>query len=379
MPPAEPLEEGPLALIAASRDGALLAARLARDWPQLQIYVLDRYLGSGGPNARPLAAPLRAAVGELFRSCRGLVFLLPVGAVVRLIAPHLDDKRTDPAVVAVDDGGRFAVSVLSGHAGGANALAGRIAVELGAMPVITTAVERRGFPAPELIGEPFGWRLEASREALLRASAALANGQPIAVYRDTGEPEWVPREMPIRRFRRLAMLARSDAEAAIVVTVSQLPERVRDRYVVWRPRRLIAGIGCSSGCSADEMEELLRSGLDEAECAIGSIGSLVTIDRKLREPGLVELATRLGVKLKGFSSKQLAAVAVPNPSLAVWQAVGTPSVAEAAALRAANAPALVLPKRTSPKATVALARRSTAVKRDFPSWWQAPFEPRPVV
>jgi cobalt-precorrin 5A hydrolase len=357
---------GSLALVAASRDGARLAARLGQAWPSADRYVLARYLSPGGAGARPIPGPLKAVVPDLFAHYRALVFFLPVGAVVRLIGPHLRDKLSDPAVVAVDDGARFAVSLLSGHAGGANELAKRVAEALGAQPVVTTSVERRGAVAPELIGRRFGWKLEASREALLRASVALANGEPIAVYREPGQPEWLSPGLPHRRFRRLELLVASRVEPAIVVTRRELAPAQAARYVIWRPRDLVAGIGCSSGATADELEALLRSALAELGVAPGCLAAIATIDRKLVEPGLVELAARLQLPLNGYAAAELAEVAVPNPSAVVQRVVATPSVAEAAALRLANAPRLLLEKRTSARGVVALAQRSTGHRRRFP-------------
>lgn len=355
-PRADP-SAGTLALVAASRAGARLMARLAAALPEARPLVLERYRAEAGEWAEPIRQPLGAVVGELFQCCRGLVFFLPVGAVVRLIAPHLRDKLTDPAVVVVDDGGRFAISLLSGHAGGGNALAERIAALLGATPVVTTAMERRGLPAPETLGQPYGWRLEASRAALLRAAAALANGEPLAVYQDEGERGWLPPEAPSRWLRDLGELERLESMPAIVITDRRLPPAVAARCVVWRPRRLVAGVGCSTGAPLEELTDLLETALAAAGYASGALAALATLDRRLAEPALRALAERLGVPLLGFSSAELAAVAVPNPSDVVRRAVGTPSVAEAAALLVSAGGALITPKRASRHGTVALARR----------------------
>lgn len=352
------MRAGPLALVAASRDGARLATRLAAARPEAELHVLGRYRDDAGPVARLLPEPLSGAVPPLFERCRGLVFFLPVGAVVRLIAPCLRDKRHDPAVVAVDDGGRFAVCVLSGHAGGGNALAEQVAAVLGASPVVTTAVERRGLPAPELIGQPFGWKLEASRAALLRAAAAFANGEPFGLYQDAGPHDWLSDGVPAHRFQRLECLARVAADAIIVITDRCLPAALAARAVVWRPRGLVAGLGCSSGAPTDEVEALLSAALRDANFDPAGLGLLATLDRKLTEPAIQQVAARLGLELRGFPPAALASVAIPNPSEVVRRAVGTPSVAEAAAILASEGGELIVPKRASPHATVAIARRS---------------------
>jgi cobalamin biosynthesis protein CbiG len=325
--------------------------------------VLAGYLDAASPRAQPIQGPLRAAVEPLFQRCRGLVFCLPVGAVVRLIAPCLQDKRSDPAVVALDESGRFAVAVLSAHAGGGNQLAEQVADVLGAAPVVTSAAERLGLPAVELIGRPYGWRLEAERAALLRVAARLVDGAPVVLYQDGGSEAWLTERWSFQRCERWDDLLRGGPDAALVVTDRAIGPARAGQWVVWRPRELVAGLGCSSGASEAELEALLRRALAERGLALAGVGLLATIDRKLTEPGLLALAARLGLRLVGFSAAELAAVEVPNPSELVRRTVGTASVAEAAARLAAGGQPLLVPKRTSPMATVALARSTPEADR----------------
>ncbi len=359
MRPTAPERNGSrLALLAVSPDGAALARRLAAGWPQADCYVHERYAEPELQVERRLRPPLGGAVAELFGRYAGLVFFLPLGAVVRLISPCLGDKLSDPAVVAVDDGGRFAISVLSGHAGGANELAERVAAKLGAQPVITTAVERYGRTAPELIGRPYGWKLEASRRALLRVAATLAQGLPVAVYQDDGPRDWRAALQAIWSVEQVEQLAAAATSGAIAISDRQLPSELLDHTVVWRPRGLVVGLGCSSGAQLDELEQLLDEALRAAGLARGGIGALATLDRKLTEPALQALARGLGLPLRGYAAAELAPIEVPNPSDVVRRAVGCPSVSEAAARLAAGGGELLVPKRASQHATVAIARRA---------------------
>jgi cobalamin biosynthesis protein CbiG len=122
------------------------------------------------------------------------------------------------------------------------------------------------------------------------------------------------------------------------------------------PGRLVAGFGCGNGTSLEELSGLLDAALDSAGLDPAGLGLLATLDRKLAEPGLVALAARRGLELCGFAAEALAAVAVPSPSEAVERAVGTASVAEAAALLGSGG-RLLVPKRRSARATVAIATR----------------------
>src|SRR4051812_26835829 len=237
-----------LALLAITRGGAYLAARLAASLPDGDVYVAERWRTEGGPAARALGTPLGPAVGELFASYRGLVFFTAVGVAVRLIAPHLRDKHADPAVVAVDESGRFAVAVVGGHGGGANDLAARVAVVLGAMPVVTTASEARGVPAVDLLGHRHGWRIEG-QAAVKAASAALVNGEPVGLVQDAGKRDWWDGPLPAHLvpYPDLVALAAAGCPGLGISDRLLPPEwgAAASRWVVYRPRSLVLGVGAS--------------------------------------------------------------------------------------------------------------------------------------
>ena len=151
-------------------------------------------------------------VGALFADYDGIVAVFSLGAMVRLCAPYLKSKDVDPAVVVLDEGSRFAIPMLSGHLGGANALAGRIAAALGATAVLTTASDSQETIGVDLLGRELGWTLEATHEALVRVSAAVVNEDPVALVQEAGSRDWWvnhangrngPLPANIRRFARL--------------------------------------------------------------------------------------------------------------------------------------------------------------------------------
>ncbi len=349
-----------VALVALTRGGARLASRLAAALPAARCYAPPRWLAEAGPSARPIEGDLASLVGHLFTSRSDLVLFAAVGVAVRLVAPHLRDKRVDPAVVAVDDAGRFAVAVLSGHAGGANALAGRVAAILGATPVVTTASEAHGLPALDLLGQALGWRVERAAP-LKTVSAALVNGETVGLVQEAGERDWWPGALPpnVACFARVEQLVAAGCPG-LVVTDRELGPRLDQaatRWVVYRPRTLALGLGASSGVPADEIEALARDACAAGGLAWDSLAVAATLDRKLGEPGLRAFARRHGLPLRGYAAAALEAVAVPHPSSTVRAHVGTPSVCEAAALLAAGGGPLVVGKRKSAHATVAIARR----------------------
>ena len=162
--------------------------------PEAHLYAPAR-LHALGQVAAPGACtgyrgPTRDLMPTLFEGHAGIIACFSLGAVVRLIAPHLRDKYRDPAVVVLDEAGRFVIPVLSGHLGGANALAGRLAAALGATAVLTTASDVRQTLAVDLLGRELGWTLDAAPADLLRASAAVVNDEPVALVQEAGSTDW---------------------------------------------------------------------------------------------------------------------------------------------------------------------------------------------
>jgi len=352
-----------IALLAVTRGGARLARSVAAMLGEdVELHVAARFLGDGGEEAFPVDGPLRDRVAALFPHVDGLVFVLALGATVRLVAPLLGDKRRDPAIVVVDEAGRHVIPVVGGHQGGANALAERVAAATGGEAILTTASDALGLPAIDTLGADRGWRLDSPREVVTRVSAAVVDGQAVAIYQDAGDLDPVdalPSEWP--RVSTLDELARWPGPALLISDRTSEHDAclASERCVLLRPPTLVLGMGCSLGASADELECLAGSALTEAGLAQASVALVATIDRRLSEPGVVEFAARLGAPLRGFSAEELAAVSVaPNPSSEVARHVGTPGVCEPAAILGSDGGSLIVPKMKSAMGTVAIARRA---------------------
>lgn len=347
------------ALLAVGRSGAVLAARLRTVWPGSYLVLSERAARLGVCRPDEVADDVGAAVGRLFGIGQPLVLFLPVGAAVRLLARYLGHKATDPPVVCVDEAGRFAVALIGGRRGGANALAHRVAETLGARPVITSAAEVLGLPALDLLGQAQGWTLEASEAALMHAEAALASGEPVGYYQDAGEqllragrPAW------LRRYPSLAALAESPVAARLVISDRwRLDQPPKDDWLIYRPRTVVVGLGCARGASRGEIERLIEQALRIANVAPPAVRGVATIDLKADEPGLRQVVARRGWPLWTYSAAELAGVPGRyERSAVVERAVGTPAVAAPAALLAAGARRLLLPKLRSERVVVALAR-----------------------
>jgi cobalt-precorrin 5A hydrolase / cobalt-factor III methyltransferase / precorrin-3B C17-methyltransferase len=317
-----------IGLVWATRGGEALAAHLERAWPDARAYP-----------GRPGAA-LRAAWAE----CDGVVAFMAAGIAVRLAAPLLEHKDRDPGLVCVDDAGRFAVALAGGHSGGGNRLAARVAATLGATPVVTTASEASRLPALDEFGADLGFAVEPGSD-LAAVAAAMIAGDEITLVSDQ---RWPLPPLP-------AVVVRTgEPRPPCLLITDRLLDPSRPA-VVYRPPSLVVGVGCSSGAPAAEIGGLIDVALAEAGLAAASITGIASVDAKRGEPGLRQAASERGWPLRFHEAEALARISVPNPSAAVARAVGTPSVAEAAALAAGPA-SLVVPKRKSEHVTVAVAR-----------------------
>jgi cobalt-precorrin 5A hydrolase len=342
-------EDKKTAVYALTPRGADLARRLAdalRGDLFLPAALAARYGG------RPFDGLLPAVAGTFHRYGQH-VFVAAAGIVVRAIAPHIRTKERDPAVVVLDSEGRFVVSLLSGHLGGANALAREAAAVTGGAPVITTATDTAGLPS---------WDLLAAERGLIIADMAAVKALNMAMLR--GETVWVADPE-----NRLGLLPGTGPSAAPVIPVEEeaLPEGGPGVTVTWRsrpglpgrlvlhPRCLSAGVGCNRGTSAGEIVELLESTFVSHGLARASLAGLATIEAKRDEDGILEAADTLGVSVTFYPAGDLREVSVPTPSETVKRHMGVESVCEAAAIKRAGTGRLLVPKVRSRNATLAVA------------------------
>ncbi|MFG3149601.1 precorrin-3B C(17)-methyltransferase [Streptomyces sp. NPDC048243] len=318
-----------IGLISATAAGAAARDRLAAAWPA---------------RTRVYDGPVADAVRRAFTECDQLVCFLATGAVVRLVAPLLADKASDPGVVCVDEAGRFAVPLVGGHAGGANDLAREVGEVLGAEPVVTTATDAVGMPGLDTLGLPVEGDVAG-------VSRAVLDGEPVVLDAETVWP--LPALPP--------NVGAPAGDGAAVIRVSDRAQGPAAREVVLRPPSLVVGVGASRGAPVEEILGLVGEALADAGLCVRSVAELATVDAKSQEPGILGAAARLGVPVVTHTAAELAAVTVPNPSEAPLAAVGTPSVAEAAALVGSGE--LLVPKRKSVRADGSPAMATVAVVR----------------
>ena len=285
-------------------------------------------------------------MAERFGCYRAWIFVGAAGIAVRAIAPHVCDKHTDPAVVAVDSTGRWIVPLLSGHVGGANALAERLAAGLGGTAVVTTRSDNNGLWPLDTLAQRFGWSCLCTGATMNEAIAAYVAGRPTALLleaRDAGTHylEGTAAPQVTICFRETDIPA--DAELVIAVSPRRLqPGRPCVHYV---PRMLALGVGCRKGCDPNGIPEAVVEQLSAQGYLPEAVASVATIELKQDEPLVAALCERFGASKRIFSAGELAAIEVPNPSARVAEVTGSASVSEAAAIAAAGGGELLIEKQ----------------------------------
>ena len=305
-------------------------------------------------------APL---LSQLWTTYDQIVLFFALGAVVRLIAPLLHHKHVDPGIVAIDDAGQFAISVVSGHIGDANGLAQRCAEVLDAIPVVTTASDVHGTLAVDLLAHTQGWQVE-DPSTITAVSAAIVNGEAVAILQTCGDLDWWKNTNPwpsnLLHVTNLQEVSATRFAALLVISdhlIEDLPQDIPT--LVYRPPTLVLGIGCRRGISFDTLDTFVKATLTAHQLAFQSIALLATADIKADEAALQMLAQRYGW---GFETHAVTALRtmteVPNPSQRVQHLVGTPSVCEAAALLSSNGGTLIVAKQKGEGMTLAVARKA---------------------
>lgn len=342
------------AVIALTKRGALLAARIKSVLPGADLYLPSRLL-TEHPEAKGITGEFSLFIGSIW-SCYGrFVFIMAAGIVVRAIAPLLQGKARDPAVVVLDEKGQYAVSLLSGHLGGANDLAREIAHGIGAVPVITTATDVRGIPALDDLARKNGCHLENLQDWKKLATSILED-KAVGLYSTVR----LELDFPacVYRINSPAETGRYHGIIYITEEVFQLRKKTAFPYVILRPRNIILGVGCKRGKTGAEIVEAIKEALEGLRISVHSIAHLATLELKKDEAGLVEATQELGVPLKWVTAGEIAAVEHQfAQSRIVREKVGVGAVAAPAAWLTAGEPHLVADKATiRPGITVAVVK-----------------------
>ena len=303
------------AVFAFTDNGKQLRDRLCE--LEHQITLRDEYVEFCAYN-------LKEDVAKAFETCEGIIFVSATGIAVRLIAPFIQDKLLDPAVIVIDELSNFVIPISSGHVGGANELSRRLASAIGAIPVITTATDVNGVIAVDEVAADNGLEI-IGRDNIKSVNKKLLLNQPV----------------------NLAL------EDDVVVTVNGHEIREDELGLIFRP--IVIGIGCRRGKSVDELRRFVLDTLNELMVDITTVVGIATIDIKSDEEGLNALSNELHIPIKTYTAKELSSVEGDfEQSEFVEKTVGVSDVSARAAKCAGKHGKFILKKKKQDGMTISV-------------------------
>jgi len=346
-----------VSVLAITKNGINIGEKLKELFPNWDIFVPSK-LSNENKSITWYSEPTSDKIIELFKNSNALICLFSLGAVIRLIAPYLKDKKTDPAVIVIDDKTNFVISVLSGHIGGANELTQEISEKLNALPVITTAADVNKTIAVDLVGREFGWKID-DETTVTKISAHMVNAEPIGVFQQTGNKKWY-KELPknVTIYNSLEELKKSNSKAHLIISDTIIDNELAQESVIYRPQSLVIGIGLHWDTTKDTIKDGIEHCLKKFNLSSKCIAKLVSIKKPEDVQGLIDLGKEMQIPVEYVNREELAEIITPNPSSTVKAFEGTASVSEAAAIKISNGELIVEKQKFPPNLTVAIARKT---------------------
>ena len=343
-----------VAVLALTKQGSNLATTIAENLEESSLYLPEK-------QARRYAAShpfsdFKRAITRCFYRHKGMVCVMATGIVVRVLAPLLGGKESDPAVVVVDETGRNAISLLSGHLGGANLLAQKVADITGGQPVITTATDIQGKFSFDDLAKRAGLVIE-NLEGIKTCNMALLENRQIGLFDPGG---WLQRLIPAHVNLRVLMEPKEVKDLGVscwIYVDEGFAFFEPPPCLILRPKNLVVGVGCNRGTSSSEIGAAVEKVFCDSGLSLMAIRNLATVELKQDEKGLNELMEERGWSAEYYSVSELqSAGSVPRPSIMVQKHLGVESVCEKAAMLSAKTEDLLVAKEILGNVTVAVAR-----------------------
>jgi len=345
-----------ISVLAITKNGIKIGLSLKRHYPSWKVFAPVKF-SDNSDQIEWYSESTTEKITELFKTNDAMICLFSLGAVIRLISPHLRDKKTDPAILVIDDKINFVISALSGHLGGANELANQIAKKLDAIPVITTAADVNKTIPVDLVGKDFGWKIDDD-STVTKVSALMVNEEKIGVYQDTGNKNWWKADLPknVTIYSSINELKNSGSNGFLIISDKIIESEIVHDAVVYRPPSLVVGIGLHWDTSKETIKEGLQLCLEKNNLSSLSIAKFVSLKKTQDVIGLIEISKEMNIPVEYFEKDDLMDIKVPNPSQTVKSFEGTPSVSEASALKASKGQLVVQKQKFPPNLTIAIAR-----------------------
>ena len=316
--------------VAISPRGVDLALRLKKDIGCV-VYAFDKY---GKEGCESFNCSIKELTSNLFTNYRNIIMVMSCGVAVRTIAPYIDDKTHDPAVVVLDDSGKYSISLLSGHIGGANKLAIDVARAIGAEPIVTTSSDNHGIEAVDMLAKRLGLCISSMEDAKI-LTAIMLNGGRVAVICDCDELKESIKDYKLTSWGEFE---NEDLDGIIYIgNMFRLPKKLNMPFVKLIMKNIVIGAGCKRGISAEVLESAVDDILDKNNIDKLSVRSIATVEIKGDEEALCSLAEKRGWKLDLISLKEIKKVQHLFPkSEFVEKTLGVGAVCEPSAYIASN-------------------------------------------
>lgn len=343
-----------VSVLAITKNGIDIGVKLKEIFPYWKVYAPSKF--ANDKEILWYSESTSEKIIELFKNSKALICLFSLGAVIRLIAPHLKDKKQDPAVIVIDDKINFVISVLSGHLGGANEMTQTIAEKLNSIPVITTAADVNKTIAVDLLGKDLGWKIEDD-STVTKISAHMVNEEEIGIFQDAGKTNWfekLPKNVKI--YDSLDELKKSGAKGNLIISDKIITDEIVNDSVIYRPPSLVVGIGLHWDTSKEIIKEGIETSLKKFKLSPKSIAKLVSIKKPNDIQSLIDVGKEMGIPVEYVERDELALIPAPNPSEIVKNYEGTSSVSEAAAIKISGGELIVEKQKFPPNLTIAIAR-----------------------
>ncbi|VAX35559.1 Cobalt-precorrin 5A hydrolase [hydrothermal vent metagenome] len=359
------------AVYAITKHGLEIGKKLVQDLDDVDFYVSKKFMDQfPDEKAIRLELPMGPELKKTFPQYDAHIFIISVGAVVRMIAPFLKDKKIDPAVLCVDDTASFTIPVLSGHVGRGNEFALKIAKILNNTPVVTTASDVTGTLTVDILGRELGWVLDDMDRNVTSGCAAVVNQESVLIVQETGDPNFWPldKSLPKGVSYTTSFEGVDVQKYGMILSITdrfikKKYSEIYDKSVIYRPKSLTLGLGCDRSTPFEVVERGIQKILKEHGLDICCVKIIASVDRKADEKAFLEIADKYGWEFITYSAEELDAIKnMPNPSETVKKFVGTKGVCEPSAVLAAGAKELLIEKKIykeekiNKNLTVAVAR-----------------------
>ena len=334
------------AVISFTEKGRILSQKIADSLNEKNTAERFCFLTHTDENAQSFD-DVYALSAKLFNAYDALVFVCASGIAVRAIAPHIKSKASDPAVIVIDDCGKFVIPLLSGHIGGANRLAQLIAENIGAVPVITTATDVGGRFSPDSFAKANGLVI-TDLDASKRIASAVLDGEKIGLLSEY-PCENIPPEISLYKACKIGIYIGTDDAKKPFETTLFLP-----------PKNIVVGIGCKRGTSCEMIEAHIKACFQAAKISEERLCAAATIDIKSDEKGLLEFCRKQKIRLLTYSAEELMSVNGDfESSDFVLKTTGTDNVCERSVVCSGADP--ILPKTAENGVTAALGELPVSI------------------